>query len=69
MTKHRSILFQKDKRRFVANWLLADPSDFRSSRSSELDLEKMLDTLLDALSREDLAVKDGKVLRLKPRSG
>ncbi len=69
MTKHRRMLFYKDKRRFLTNWLSADPTEFRTSRSAELDLEKRLNVLLDALAKEDQAVKDGKVLRLKPRTG
>ncbi len=69
MTKHRRMPFYKDKRRFLANWLSADSTEFRTSRSVELDLEKRLNVLLDALAKEDLAVKDGKVLRLKPRTG
>lgn len=70
MIKHRRMMFYKDKRRFISNWLSADSSKLRTSRSAELDVEKRLKTLLDALSREDPAVKDGKkVLKLKPRNG
>ncbi len=68
MIKHKKILFYKDKRRFVANWLSADSSELRTLSSAELDVEKRFNVLLDALSKEeDRAVKDGKVLRLKPR--
>jgi hypothetical protein len=63
------MMFYRDKRRFLSTWLSADSSKLRTSRSAELDVEKRLKTLLDALSREDPVVKNGKVLRLKPRSG
>lgn len=70
MIKHRRRMFYKDKRRFLLNWLSADSSKLRTSRSAELDVEKRLKTLLDALSREDPVVKEGNnILKLKPRNG
>jgi hypothetical protein len=47
---------------------MADPSDLRSARSAELDMAKMLETLLEALAEEERGVEDGKVVRLKKRT-
>ena len=68
MQKHKRALLYKNKLDFISSWLSADPSELRSARSAELDMERMLETLLEALAEEERAVEDGKVVRLKDRA-
>ena len=68
MTNYKRTPFHMDKKNFISDWLSADPSELRSARSAELDMAKMLETLLEALAEEERAVEDGKVVRLKNRA-
>ncbi len=68
MHKHKRALLYKNKEHFISSWLSADPSDLRSARSAELDMDKLLKTLLEALAEEESGVKEGKVIRLADRA-
>ena len=67
MPRYKRTSLHEDKKNFISDWLLADPSDLRSARSAELDMPLLLETLLEALAEEERGVKDGKVVRLKNR--
>jgi len=57
MIKRRQTKVYRDKRHFISSWLTAAPSELRSS---EINMETRLTTLLEALHKEK------KVVKLKP---
>lgn len=58
MMKRRHEKIYKDKKHFISSWLVADPTELRSN---EINMEKRLTALLDALGKEQ------NVLKFKPR--
>lgn len=58
MIKRRQQKVYRDKRHFISSWLTASPTELRTT---ETDMEKRLETLLEALHREY------NILKFKPR--
>lgn len=46
---------------FIHDWLTAGPSRFRSGKTHEIDIEKRLTTVLEALHKET------NIVKFKPR--
>jgi len=59
MIKRKQYKVYRDKRHFISSWLTASPTELRSS---EINMEKRLQNLLEALHREY------NILKFKSRS-
>ena len=63
MAKDKTISEYTDKNKYVLKWLSAEPEQMRSAVSFEIDFDRRLDTILNALQKAEHA----NVIRLKPR--
>jgi hypothetical protein len=59
MIKRRHVKVYRDTTHFISSWLTASPSELRSS---EINMEKRLTTILEALGKEK------NVLKFKPKN-
>lgn len=62
MARDKTIREFNDKNSYVLNWLTAGPSQQRSNKSLEFDMDKRLDAILTALLKENI-----NILPFKPR--